>query len=47
MLIVANVAIEIIFTIDPIVAIWAIVAIGIIVNIATIVWPMYHHCLQW
>ena len=25
----------------------AFVAIGIIVAIGTIVWPMYHHCLQW
>ena len=40
----ANVANGIIFTIDTIVA---NETIGVIVNIATIVWPMYHHCLQW
>ena len=36
-----DVTIEIIFSNNT------IVAIGIIVNIATIVWPMYHYCLQW
>ena len=45
----ANVANGIILTIYTIVAIETIVTItiSIIVNIATILWPMYHHCLRW